>query len=266
MHAIVTNATLSKLWHLQMTDALSRHGMRFGFGGVQPTDWLMSSEQQAVTNGRVSDDYHANLHDAGALNWNIGTASIFCWALSVIPAKDGWWSRPEQPGHPYKDNRTENLGPLHAAVATFSRGPVSPADKIGLANRTQIMRACMDDGTLLSPDRPALALDSSLLYRAIRGTRSADEVDLSAVDGNCTWPRGREGFFLQDYAVGQPRDTTASLQAAQAWCCAHSDQCGGVTRQRAANGAAPPLYTARLGAHPHMCEPAVSILELVHLD
>ena len=66
MVAVLRNATLSRLWHMQMTDALSRHGMRFGFGGVQPTDWLMSTEQQAATNGRVSDDYHANFQDRGA--------------------------------------------------------------------------------------------------------------------------------------------------------------------------------------------------------
>ena len=78
---------------------------------------------------------------SGALNWNIGTASVFAWALSVMPAKDGWWTTPSQPGHPYKDNRTENLGALHGAVATMSRGPVSPADKIGLFNRSQIMRS-----------------------------------------------------------------------------------------------------------------------------
>ena len=65
MEAIMQSATLSRLWHMQMTDALSRYGMRFGFGGVQPTDWLMSTEQQAVTNGRISDDYHSNLNDQG---------------------------------------------------------------------------------------------------------------------------------------------------------------------------------------------------------
>ena len=31
-----------------------------------PTDWLMSTEQQAVTNGRISNDYHANLADSCA--------------------------------------------------------------------------------------------------------------------------------------------------------------------------------------------------------
>ena len=34
----------------------------------------------------------------------------------MLPAKDGWWTTPDQPGNPYKDNRTENLGPLHGAI------------------------------------------------------------------------------------------------------------------------------------------------------
>ena len=117
--------------------------MRFGFGGVQPTDWLMSTEQQAATNGRVSADYSANFQDRGASNWNIGAPSIFCWALSVMPAKDGWWTTPSQPGHPYADNRTEPYGALHGAVASLSRGPVLHAiDGVGRQTRcgVQTMR------------------------------------------------------------------------------------------------------------------------------
>ena len=98
MRAVVVNASLSRLWHAQMTGALTRHGMRFGFGGSTPADWLQSTEQQAVTNGRISDDYHSNLHDSGAYNWNIGVASIFAWSLSIMPSKDGWWSTAVQPG------------------------------------------------------------------------------------------------------------------------------------------------------------------------
>jgi len=85
-----------------------------------------------------------------------------------MPAKDGFWTTPVQPGHPYtnkegkSDGRTEPYGVLHAAVATLSRGPVSPADKIGLMNRTIIMRACTEDGTLLQPDVPACAIDAQI--------------------------------------------------------------------------------------------------------
>jgi hypothetical protein len=167
MDTITTSATAGRDWRMQMTNSLELHGLRFGFGGVMPADWLMSANQQAVTNGRVSNDYHADLNGEGYLNWDIGVASVFCWALSVIPAKDGWWSTPVQPGHPYKDNRTEPYGALHTAVATLSRGPVSPADKIGLFNRTMLMRTCMDDGTLLQPDIPATAIDSQLVQMAL---------------------------------------------------------------------------------------------------
>ena len=69
MVPVMESATLGKQWRMQMTNALTRHGMRFGFGGVMPADWLMSTMQQSVTNGRVSNDYHANLDDRGALNW-----------------------------------------------------------------------------------------------------------------------------------------------------------------------------------------------------
>ena len=40
----------------------------------------------------------------------------------------------------------------------------------------------MEDGTLLSPERPALALDSSLLYRALRGTALATEAEAATED------------------------------------------------------------------------------------
>ena len=82
MRAILENASLSRLWHTQMTDSLSLHGMRFGFGGVMPTDWLMSTEQPAVTNGRISDDYHANLLDEGFTR----RAAVLCfvWAQPFV--------------------------------------------------------------------------------------------------------------------------------------------------------------------------------------
>jgi hypothetical protein len=149
----------------------------------------------------------------------------------VIPAKDGWWSTPAQPGHPYKDNRTENLGELHAAVATLSRGPVSPADKLGLFNRSQIMRSCMEDGTLLSPDRPALALDSSLLYRALRGSAPTNHSrEIGAIDqAACKWSQAIDGKFLAGN-VASPDPSFSTAAEAKDWCCSHT-ACGGVTYQ-----------------------------------
>jgi hypothetical protein len=53
MRLVMESATLGKQWRVQMTNALSKQGLRFGFGGVMPADWLMSTMQQSVTNGRV---------------------------------------------------------------------------------------------------------------------------------------------------------------------------------------------------------------------
>jgi len=86
-----------------------------------------------------------------------------------MPAKDGFWSTAVQSGHPYRDNRTEPHSALHAAVATLSRGPVTPGDKIGSFNVSLIMRSCRTDGRLLQPDTPALALDAQLVHVAAGG-------------------------------------------------------------------------------------------------
>jgi hypothetical protein len=148
-----------------MDKALVRRGMHFGFGGVTLANWLQGTEMFSASNGRISDDYHSGLFD---YNWQIGEASIFSWAIDLIPAKDGFWSTAVQPGHPYPEggNRTEPYSALNAAVATLSRGPVSPADGIGYFNATLIMRACMADGRLLQPDAPAVALDTQIRRRA----------------------------------------------------------------------------------------------------
>eukprot|EP00041_Stephanoeca_diplocostata_P005931 m.71454 g.71454 ORF g.71454 m.71454 type:complete len:825 (-) comp16082_c0_seq11:633-3107(-) len=164
MEQMLENVTLARTWTLQMSEALVRNGLNFGFGGSTTKNWLQSTEMYAVTNGRISMDYHAGLTED---NWRIGLASIFAWSIAVIPAKDGYWTTPEQPGNPYDDNRTEPYGHLHGAVATLSRGPVSPADKIGLFNRDTIMRSCMDDGTLLQPDFPATAIDREIKQIAL---------------------------------------------------------------------------------------------------
>lgn len=55
---------------------------------------------------------------------------------------------------------------LHMTTAVLTRGPVSPADKIGLANRDMIMRSCTANGRLLQPDRPATAIDAQFVKLA----------------------------------------------------------------------------------------------------
>ena len=88
----------------------------------------------------------------------------------------------------------------------------------------------MEDGTLLSPDRPALALDSSLLYRALRGTVPTNHSrEIGAIDQACKWSQAIEGKFLAGN-VASPDPSFSTVAAAKDWCCSHTS-CGGVTYQ-----------------------------------
>lgn len=49
----------------------------------------------------------------------------------------------------------------------FLGGPVGPGDKIGLMNRTLIMKSCNDEGLLLKPSKPATAIDAQIYGKAL---------------------------------------------------------------------------------------------------
>ena len=88
--------------------------------------------------------------------------------ISPALPKDNYWSTADQLGQShYKSHPREPYSRLQAAVATISKGPVAPSDKIGHSDVALIMRSCASDGTLLQPGRPATKLDSFLLAEAL---------------------------------------------------------------------------------------------------
>ena len=69
---------------------------------------LQSVEVPAVSQFRASDDYGPGQSTGCGFPYcvyNIGTTSIFAWALGLAPSKDNFWSTP-QPGGSY-GNHTE---------------------------------------------------------------------------------------------------------------------------------------------------------------
>ena len=88
MDIILSNATLSRRWHMQMTDALQRNGMRFGFGGVMPTDWLMSVEQRLSTGGRGKDQVISDIEQTLELLLRCGQAGGLAGDTVQLPEAD----------------------------------------------------------------------------------------------------------------------------------------------------------------------------------
>ncbi|RUS92230.1 hypothetical protein EGW08_000083, partial [Elysia chlorotica] len=154
-----TNLTAGQRWLTQMGNAALNHRLKIQYCMALQRHGLQSLEIPAVTQVRVSNDYHLQTDQ-----WKIGVTSHLASALGLAPSKDTFWSSSEQPGNTYA--KSEPYPTLQAAVATLSRGPVGPGDKIGGTNRTLLMRCCNEDGLVLKPSKPARAIDDQILEMA----------------------------------------------------------------------------------------------------
>ena len=150
---------MADAWLDAMGTAATNLGLTIQYCMCLPRFLLKSSQVAAVTNARASIDYHPGAN----INWRIGFASTLIWAVGLQPSKDTLWSTSDQPGCPYATCREPNVV-LQVLVATLSTGPVSPGDKVGLANATLLLASCRaGDGLLLKPDRPATMMDRAYL-------------------------------------------------------------------------------------------------------
>ena len=158
IRSLQNDVGVADAWLDAMGAAAANLGLTIQYCMCLPRFLLKSTQVPAVTNARASIDY-----GPGNANWRIGFSSTLIWALGLQPSKDTLWSSVEQPGCPYHACREPNVV-LQVLVATLSTGPVSPGDKIGLANATLLMASCRaGDGLLLKPDRPATIMDRMYL-------------------------------------------------------------------------------------------------------
>ncbi|CAH1277104.1 Hypp9481 [Branchiostoma lanceolatum] len=162
LKATLSSTSLGKQWLMQFGQAASSHDLNIQYCMANPRHALQSVQIPAVTQARVSGDYHP-----GNEQWRIGIGSIMAHALGVRPFKDTFWSTTNQTGSPY-GHATEPYPRLQAAVATLSAGPVGPSDMVKGADVNLIMRSCNAEGLLLKPSRPATAIDLQIAQKAFQ--------------------------------------------------------------------------------------------------
>jgi hypothetical protein len=138
-----------------MSDAALAHKVTIMYCGTLPSHYLASTALPAVTQIRATDDYQPSFDQ-----WRIGLNSLLASSLGLAPFKDTFWSTERQPGDPdwYWAHNEPNCE-LQLLVSVLSCGAVGVGDKIGLANKELLLRACRQDGLLLKPDKPATPLD-----------------------------------------------------------------------------------------------------------
>ncbi|XP_078674668.1 uncharacterized protein LOC144912809 [Branchiostoma floridae x Branchiostoma belcheri] len=162
LQATLSSISLGKQWLMQFGQAASSHDLNIQYCMANPRHALQSVQIPAVTQARVSADYHP-----GNEQWRIGIGSIMAHALGVRPFKDTFWSTSNQTGSPY-GHATEPYPRLQAAVASLSAGPVGPSDMVKGADVKLIMRSCNAEGLLLKPSRPATAIDLQIAQKALQ--------------------------------------------------------------------------------------------------
>ena len=96
-----------------MGTAAANNGISIQYCMSHCRHMLASVEIPAVTQARASGDYSQSRTD----QWSqLGTTSMFGYAIGVASSKDNYWSTSVQKGNKWGDNSTEQDPRLQAAV------------------------------------------------------------------------------------------------------------------------------------------------------
>ncbi|CAK8679724.1 unnamed protein product [Clavelina lepadiformis] len=156
-----TNVSVARDWLIDMGKGAVASDVTIQYCMGLPRHMMQSAEIQAVTQARVSGDYHP-----GNGQWKIGVTSMFAHALYIAPYKDKFWTTSMQKGSPYGDAAAEPNTELQAAISTLSTGPVGPSDAIGMTNVDVLMKCCRADGLIIKPSRPITTTDDNIMKLA----------------------------------------------------------------------------------------------------
>ena len=170
LNELTADLNLGQMWLLQMGEAAEELGLTIQYCMPWPRHILQSVMIPTVTQIRASDDYRP-----GNSNWRLGDTTIMAHALGLAAFKDDFHTLSNEPNCKFPS--PEPYPALETYVAALSGGPVGPSDTATSFNKTLIMATCMADGRLLKPSRPAMSLDSTVLYRAFgKGGPNGDVV------------------------------------------------------------------------------------------
>ncbi|MHA1264196.1 MAG: hypothetical protein ACTSRS_03085 [Candidatus Helarchaeota archaeon] len=142
-------------WLTWMAEAASDNKITIQYCMAPAGAFLYAMKLSAVTNARVTGDYHARVtkqfyfphfSQTNILVWGVGIwPSLDCYLTTTTPLRKGLYREK----YPTQVTLLSNLG----------GGIICPADKAELVDRELLLKTCTEDGLLLKPDRPITAND-----------------------------------------------------------------------------------------------------------
>ena len=138
-----------------MAEAAKRNNITIQYCMAPSGAFLYALKFPAVTNARVTGDYHARVtkqffypqfSQTNILAWGVGIwPSLDCYLTTTMPLRKGL----------YREKYPEQM----TLLSNLGGGVICPADKAERVNKELLMKTCNNEGVLLKPDRPITAND-----------------------------------------------------------------------------------------------------------
>ena len=142
-------------WLTWMAEAAKRNNITIQYCMAPSGAFLYALKFPAVTNARVTGDYHARVtkqffypqfSQTNILAWGVGIwPSLDCYLTTTMPLRKGL----------YREKYPEQM----TLLSNLGGGVICPADKAERVNKELLMKTCNNEGVLLKPDRPITAND-----------------------------------------------------------------------------------------------------------
>ena len=149
------NIFATEEWLTWMAQAAQENNISIQYCMAPSGAFLYAIKFPAVTNARVTGDYHARatkqffypqFSQTNILAWGVGIwPSLDCYLTTTTPIWKGL----------YREKYPEQM----TLLSNLGGGVICPADKADRVNRPLLMKTCTEEGLLLKPDRPITAND-----------------------------------------------------------------------------------------------------------
>ena len=146
-------------WLQQQADAAGSVGAKVQYCMNLPSSVLASTRFQAVTQAREAKDH---VRDPLGYSWKAGLSGSLLHAVGLGSSIDNIFTSSDQPGCTGGFNCTEPNPDYEMILASLSGGPVALGDGLSFTARPIALQACMEDGTLLRPDKQLTMSDAAL--------------------------------------------------------------------------------------------------------
>lgn len=150
------NVGWAENWLTWMADAAQAHDLTIQYCMCPSGGFLLGGlKLPAVTNARVTGDYHARVTKQFFYP-QFSQTNILAWAVGIWPSLDCYLTTTTSLSKGiYREKYPEQV----TMLSNLGGGVICPGDKAERVNKPLLMKTCTEDGVLLKPDRPITAND-----------------------------------------------------------------------------------------------------------